>query len=89
LTCVRFCFSVAFMTRWERIAKRVDGATKPTRRLTKGNIAQDLGISRPALNRRLSGEVAWHYDELEKLAMLLGTTVNELVSETNGEGTGS
>ena len=58
------------------------------RRLTKGNIADWLGISRPALNRRLTGDVAWHYDELEKLAMLLETTVEELVSD-NGEGSGA
>ena len=70
------------MTRWERIADRVNTETTPHH--TKGEIADWLGISRPALNRRLSGDIDWHYDELEKLAMMLKTTVEELVSD-NGD----
>jgi len=68
------------MHRWERIAKRVTAKTTPVHRLTKGEIAQALKISRPALDRRLNGKVGWEYDQLETLATLLGTTVDELVS---------
>jgi len=72
------------MERWERIAQRVETATTPVRQITKGEIAQQLKISRPALSRRLHGKVGWEYDELEKLAHIFGTTVNELVGE-NGD----
>lgn len=71
------------MNRTERIAQRVDTETAPVRRLTKGNIADWLGMSRPALNRRLNGQVGWEYDELEKLAMILETTVEDLVGENH------
>lgn len=71
------------MTRSERIAERIKAATAPIPHLTKGNVADWIGISRPALDRRLKGEVDWHYDELEALATLLDTTVEELVS-SNG-----
>ncbi len=71
--------------RWERIAQRVDTETKPVRRFTKGEIAQRLRISRPALARRLSGQVDWHYDELETLAILFGTTVGDLVGDGFGD----
>lgn len=71
-------------TRWERIAHRVE--TETTRpRLTKGAIAKELEISRPALNRRLRGEVEWHYDDLLVLADLLDITLDDLVSGEPGE----
>lgn len=74
-------FYVCFMQRWERIANRVAQETAPSQRPpTKGDIAQRLGISRPALNRRLHGEVNWHYDELELLAEMFNITVEELIS---------
>jgi len=67
-------------TRWQRIAQRIETETKP--RVTKGSLANWLGISRPALNRRLHGEVEWHYDELENLAGIFGTTIDELVGSS-------
>jgi hypothetical protein len=74
-------------TRAERIAKRIEAeTTRP--RLTKGALANWLGISRPALNRRLHGEVEWHYDELENLAGIFGTTIADLVGESDTNGTG-
>lgn len=73
------------MQRWERIAQRIEEATTPTRRYTKGEIALRLHISRPALDRRLAGSPAWEYDKLEALAALLGVTVEELVGDTSDQ----
>ena len=69
------------MDRRERIARRVEDATTPQPHLTKGQIAQALGISRPALGRRLA-DGKWRYDQLETLAKLLHTTVDDLVGES-------
>lgn len=51
------------------------------RQTTKGEIARQLKISRPALSRRLNGKVGWEYDELETLARLFGITVDQLITE--------
>lgn len=74
------------MERWERIAKRVNTATRPVL-LTKGEIARQLNMSRPALNRRLDGEVEWEYDRLETLAHLLGITIDQLAGYPDVNGT--
>lgn len=81
LTSVRERSTVDHVKRWELIAKRVDRETTPARRFTKGEIAQRLRMSRPALNRRLTGQTDWEYDKLIELAELLDTTVEELVSD--------
>jgi transcriptional regulator with XRE-family HTH domain len=71
-------------TRSERIAKRIEAeTTRP--RLSKKALAEELGISRPAFDRRLHGKPAWRYDELEKLAKLFGTTIDDLAGEPNEE----
>jgi hypothetical protein len=71
------------VTRSERIADKVRTATTPAKHLTKGELAQILSMSRPALDRRLNGQVPWSYEELETLALLLATTVSELVGENH------
>lgn len=38
-----------------------------------------LGMSQPAINRRLAGAVPWNLDELERLAEQLGIDVRELL----------
>lgn len=68
------------MERWERIAGRVNAQVNQPR-FTKGSLAKELGISRPALNRRLDGEVSWSYEELAQLADIFGITINELVED--------
>jgi transcriptional regulator with XRE-family HTH domain len=73
---------------WERIAKRIDTETAPVHRLTKKELAQRLGISRPALGRRLNGKVDWHVDEIETLAKLFDTTYEDLTSPQPGESEG-
>lgn len=73
------------MQRWERIAETVHTRTaRPSINLT--GLAHSLGISRPALTRRLNGQVAWRYDELEILAKQFNLTVEQLAGENHTDG---
>lgn len=45
---------------------------------TKAVLAKLLGISRPTLNSRLSGNSKWTWDEAVLIAELTGCTLNEL-----------
>lgn len=68
------------MERHQIIAEKVQKRTaRPSVNLT--GLAHVLGISRQSLTRRLNGEVAWHYDELERLAQAFNMTVDQLISE--------
>lgn len=72
------------MLRWERIAETVHTRTaRPSINLT--GLAHSLGISRPALTRRLNGQVAWRYDELEILAKQFNLTVEQLAGQNHEE----
>lgn len=46
-------------------------------------IVDVLGISKPALKARLRRETRWKVSELERIAALLGTTVDELTRESD------
>lgn len=50
--------------------------------LLKGNtreqLAEELGISRPALSNRLKGESKWSWDDAINIARVTGCTLNEL-----------
>jgi transcriptional regulator with XRE-family HTH domain len=84
LTSCPIAINVSAVKTWERIAERINTETKPVYHLTKGEVARKLNMTRPALTRRLSGETAWHIDEIEKLAKLFGVSVNELISNNDG-----
>ena len=44
----------------------------------KRELAQLLGISRPTLDRRFSGQSQWRWEEALKIADLTGCTPNDL-----------
>ncbi len=48
---------------------------------TRAKVAAALGISEPALGRRLRGEVPFNVDEVHTLATLFNTTVTRLLEE--------
>lgn len=52
------------------------------RDVTVGALADQLGLSRAAVHRRLSGVVAWNTDELDAVAAYLDTTVADLVTDS-------
>jgi len=45
---------------------------------TRTRLAEEVGISRPALNKRLSGRAKWSWDEVIEVARVTGCTLNEL-----------
>jgi DNA-binding XRE family transcriptional regulator len=45
---------------------------------TRDQLAKELGISRPALNNRISGESKWDWDDVINIARVTGCTLNEL-----------
>lgn len=45
---------------------------------TRTRLAGEVGISRPALNMRLSGRAKWNWDEVIEVARVTGCTLNEL-----------
>ena len=45
---------------------------------TRSSLAEALGISRQSLAGRLDGSAKWGWEEVVKLAEILGTTVNAL-----------
>jgi transcriptional regulator with XRE-family HTH domain len=53
------------------------------RHLTQTALAKHLGISQPALSKKLRGERPWYTQELVITANQLGVTVGELFGETS------
>ena len=55
--------------------------------LLKGNtrerLAEELGISRPALSNRLKGEAKWSWEDAINIARVTGCTLNELAGITS------
>ena len=51
---------------------------------TRADLADAIGISRPALANRLDGTAKWNWDEVITLAGLLGTSLNELAGIREG-----
>ena len=45
---------------------------------TREILAQNIGISRPALLARLNGSSKWTWDEVIKVAEIVGCDLNEL-----------
>ena len=45
---------------------------------TRSSLAEALGISRQSLGSRLDGSAKWGWEEVVKLAEILGTDVNAL-----------
>lgn len=50
-------------------------------RSNQGDLAPVLGLSQPAIHRRMAGKVAWRIDELTKVAGYLGIAVSALLPE--------
>lgn len=48
---------------------------------TQAKLAEALGITRPTLSGRLSGDSKWTWEEVVKLSRLTGCTLNELVDD--------
>jgi transcriptional regulator with XRE-family HTH domain len=72
--------------RFEQIADTVR-VERARRRVTQRQLADTLHMSHTALYRRLHGIVEWRYVELEQLAKEFNMTVDQLVSEENGNET--
>lgn len=45
---------------------------------TKAELAKSIGISRPALNKRIEGKSQWKWSEVIKVAEITGSSLNEL-----------
>lgn len=65
------------MTAGAQVGARVRGLMAQQQR-TAAEVADALGISTPAVYRRLSGEVPLNVDELELLAALFEVPIAEL-----------
>lgn len=50
---------------------------------TQAKIGKLLGITHPAISRRLSGEVDWSISEIEKICELYGKDFYELFKKDN------
>lgn len=57
---------------------RVELARK---RANQGQLAELLGLSQPAIHRRMSGKVPWRISELTQVAEYLGVTVSALLAD--------
>lgn len=62
----------------ERVANRVRGLMAE-RRVSQLVMAERLGLSRAAMGRRLTGEIALDVDELAAAARVLGVPLTRLV----------
>jgi transcriptional regulator with XRE-family HTH domain len=51
-----------------------------TARIRQTDAARRLGISQPALSRRLSGGAPWRDGEVEKLAAICGIPLTDLMA---------
>ena len=45
---------------------------------SRSQIAKEIGISRPTLRKRLSGESEWKWEEVARIAEITDTSLNEL-----------
>lgn len=53
-------------------------------RVTQGNIAKHLGLTRSSMSRRMRGETAFKDRELKRIAGYLGISVSELFNNNDG-----
>lgn len=56
-----------------------------SRSITQAQVAAHLGLSQPAVSRRLRGEVPFNVDEIHSLAALFKTTVTRLMEDVDAE----
>lgn len=49
--------------------------------LTQGDVANELGMTRPTYASRESGESSWRIDELEQLCKFFGCKLSELIGD--------
>lgn len=61
------------------VGDRLRGALV-TARIRQVEAARKLGISQPALSRRLSGNAPWRDGEVEKLAAICGIPLSDLMA---------
>lgn len=61
----------------ERINEKV-GAWLLEEGNSRSLLAQRIGLSRPALNKRLDGRTKWKWDEVIEVARITGCSLNEL-----------
>lgn len=52
-----------------------------SRMTTRAKVAEALGISEPALGRRLRGEVPFNVDEVHTLAAIFNTSITRLMED--------
>lgn len=45
---------------------------------TRTELAKLIGISRPALNKRIEGKTKWKWSEVIKVSEITGSSLNEL-----------
>ncbi len=64
----------------QRVSAEVRAAMGRQRR-TQSQLAQHLGVSQVTVSRRLSGEVSFTVDELERVAAFLSVPLAELLTD--------
>ena len=47
--------------------------------MTRGQLAQELGISRATLRSRIDGRSGWMFSEVVKIARMTGCDLNDLI----------
>lgn len=62
------------------VSERIRRAIRRSRR-TQTGVATMCGLSWPQWQRRMSGEVAWRLDEVQRVADHLGVTLADLTGE--------
>lgn len=68
---------LAVVSRTEHIAEAIL-IQKRRRRLTYTEVGAIINLSRQSLDRRLRGETAWKYEELDRLASAWGINIEDL-----------
>lgn len=51
--------------------------------LSQKELADAIGMSQPALSRRLAGEVPWNVPELERVAKRFGVDTSDLLKQNS------
>jgi transcriptional regulator with XRE-family HTH domain len=58
------------------------------RRISQSRLAQQVGLTQSALSRRLTGDIAFDLDEIERIAIALGVDPRDLIQPGKGGITG-
>jgi transcriptional regulator with XRE-family HTH domain len=62
----------------DRVRKRIRAAE-----VSQEELGAKLGLSQPAVSRRMSGALSWRLDELKKLAVVLGIPLADLIGSSS------